>query len=90
MASITLSQLNVTGSELFQDSESYLDDLNDASSVAVHGGGYSNSDSSGFGAYGDFGVKYLEYLVGGYAIASIQSIAKSFSHSHSASNSYHH
>ena len=81
MASITLSQLNVTGSELFQDSESYLDDLNDASSVAVHGGGHYN----GFGEYGDFGVKYLEYLVGGYAIASIKSIAKSFSHSHSAS-----
>lgn len=82
MASITLSQLNVTGSELFQDSESYLNDLNDASSVAVHGGG---SYSGGFGEYGDFGVKYLEYLVGGYAIASIKSIAKSFSHSHSAS-----
>lgn len=80
MASITLTQLNVTGSELFQDSESYLDDLNDASSVAVHGG-----YSGGFGEYGDFGVKYLEYLVGGYAIASIKSIAKSFSHNHSAS-----
>jgi hypothetical protein len=81
MASITLSQLNVTGSELFQDSESYLNDLNDASSVAVHGG--YHSDSSGFGAYGDFGVKYLEYLVDGYAIASIKNIAKSFSSSHS-------
>ncbi|MDB9457441.1 hypothetical protein [Dolichospermum circinale] len=87
MASITLSQLNVTGSELFQDSESYLDDLNDASSVAVHGG-YSDSHHSGFGAYGDFGVKYLEYLVGGYAIASIKSIAKSFSHSDSASTGH--
>ncbi|MDB9523822.1 hypothetical protein PN480_17995 [Dolichospermum circinale CS-1225] len=84
MASITLSQLNVTGSELFQDSESYLDDLNDASSVAVHGGGHY----SGFGEYGDFGVKYLEYLVGGYAIASIKSIAKSFSHSDSASTGH--
>ncbi|MCE2718430.1 MAG: hypothetical protein ACK6A9_17980 [Dolichospermum sp.] len=89
MASITLSQLNVTGSELFQDSESYLDDLNDASSVAVHGGGHSDSSHSGLGAYGDFGVKYLEYLVGGYAIASIKSIAQSFSHSHSASSAHY-
>jgi hypothetical protein len=83
MASITLSQLNVTGSELFQDSESYLNDLNDASSVAVHGGYYGG----GFGEYGDFGVKYLEYLVNGYAITSIKQIAKSFSHNPSASAS---
>ena len=83
MATITLSQLNVTGSELFQDSDSYLNELNDAASVSVHGGG---SDFSGFGEYGDFGVKYLEFLVDGYAIASIKHIAKSFSHddSHSA------
>ena len=81
MASITLSPLNVTGSELFQDSESYLNELNDAASVSVHGGG---SDASGFSAYGDFGVKYLEFLVDGYAIASIKYIAKSFSNdSHS-------
>ena len=77
MASITLSQLNVTGSELFQDSESYLNELNDTTSLSVHGGG---SDLSGFGEYGGFGVKYLEFLVDGYAIASIKHIAKSFSH----------
>jgi len=87
MASITLSQLNETGSELFQDSESYLNELNDAGSVSIHGGG--SSHSSGFGEYGDFGVKYLEYLVDGYAIASIKHIAKSFSHdSHSGSHGY--
>jgi hypothetical protein len=78
MASITLSQLNVTGSELFQDSESYLNELNDAASVSVHGGGGSH-----FGEYGDFGVKYLEFLVNGYAIASIKYVAKSFSDSDS-------
>ena len=75
MASITLSQLNVTGSELFEDSESYLNDMSDAGSISVHGGG----SDSGFGDYGDFGVKYLEYLIGGYAIANIKLIAKSFS-----------
>ena len=81
MASIILSQLNVTGSELFQDSESYLNELNDTASLSVHGGG---SDFSGFGEYGYFGVKYLEFLVNGYAIASIVEIAKSFSNdSHS-------
>jgi hypothetical protein len=77
MASITLSQLNGTGSELFADSESYLEELNDAGSV--YGGGYN----SGFSDLGDFGVKYLEFLVGGYAIASIKDVAKSFSHSDS-------
>jgi len=86
MASITLSQLNVTGSELFQDSESYLNELNDAASVSINGGGSGFSD---FGVYGDFGVKYLEFLVDGYAIASIKHIAKSFSNdSHSGGYGY--
>ena len=86
MATITLSQLNTTGSELFADSESYLNELNDAASVSINGGG---SDFSGFGAYGDFGVKYLEFLVDGYAIASIKHIAKSFSHDDSHSGYGH-
>jgi hypothetical protein len=75
MASIHLSQLNVTGSELFQDSESYLDDLSVASALAVNGG----DDSSDFYSYTEYGVKYLEFFVAGYGIATIKHIVKSFS-----------
>ncbi len=83
MANIKLSELQVTGSELFQDSESFINDLNDAASIAVHGG---DGSSSSFGDYGAFGVKYLEYLVDGYAINKIAYVAKSFSHN---SHGYH-
>ncbi|HLO84860.1 MAG TPA: hypothetical protein VK203_07585 [Nostocaceae cyanobacterium] len=73
MASIKLSELN--GAELFQDSESFLNELNDAASLSVHGG----DDSSSFNSYGDYAVKYLEFLVSGYGISTIKEIAKSFS-----------
>lgn len=83
MATIKLSELQIAGSELFQDSESFINDLNDAASISVHGG--DNSSSSGFSEYGafgaDFGVKFLEYLVNGYAVSTVKEIAKSFSKS---------
>lgn len=79
MATIKLSELNTIGAELFQDSESFIHDMNDATSLNIHGG----SDSSDFSDYGDFsavfGFKYLEYLVNGYAISNIKEVAKSFS-----------
>jgi hypothetical protein len=78
MAHITLAELNFAGSELFQDSESYLNELSEAASLAVNGG----YDSSDFGSYTEYGVKYLEFLVAGYGIATVKHIAKSFSDSH--------
>ena len=38
MASISLSELRPSGAELFQDSESFLNDLTDVESVQVFGG----------------------------------------------------
>jgi hypothetical protein len=38
MASISLSELRPSGAELFQDSESFLNDLTDLESVQVFGG----------------------------------------------------
>jgi hypothetical protein len=75
MASIKLSELQVAGSELFQDSESFINDLSDATSLSVNGG----DGSSSFGDYGDFGVKYLEYLILGYGVDAVKYIVKSFS-----------
>jgi len=38
MASIKLSELQVAGSELFQDSESFLNEMSDVNSISVYGG----------------------------------------------------
>jgi hypothetical protein len=38
MASISLSELRPSGADLFQDSESFLNDLTDVESVQVFGG----------------------------------------------------
>lgn len=38
MASISISELRPSGAELFQDSESFLNDLTDVESVQVFGG----------------------------------------------------
>ncbi|BAZ29279.1 hypothetical protein NIES4074_17210 [Cylindrospermum sp. NIES-4074] len=73
MASIKLSELQVAGSELFQDSESFINDLSDATSLSINGG------DANFQDYGDFGVKYLEYLILGYGVDAIKYIVKSFS-----------
>ena len=35
MASIKLSQLQVPGSELFQDSESFLNEMNDVDTISI-------------------------------------------------------
>jgi hypothetical protein len=76
MATITLSELHAAGSELFQDSESFLNELSDVDSIS--GGGYESvSDLSGL-------TKLAEAWVDTYGIGHIALIAKSFSHSDAA------
>ena len=74
MASIKLSQLQATGSELFQDSESFLNEMSDVSSI--YGGGYDNgvSDISTL-------EKLAEAFVNVYGIGHIAYLAKSYSYS---------
>ncbi|MBH8565127.1 hypothetical protein I8748_23580 [Nostoc sp. CENA67] len=76
MANITLTELHTTGSELFQDSESFLNELNNLDSIS--GGDYSTGVS-------DFStiIKLAESFVDVYAINNIAFLAKSFSHSNS-------
>jgi hypothetical protein len=71
MATITLSQLHTAGSELFQDSESFLSEMSDVDSIV---GGYdaSFSDLSGL-------TKLAEAWVYTYGIGHIAYLAKSFS-----------
>ncbi|MEA5618824.1 hypothetical protein VB711_13385 [Cronbergia sp. UHCC 0137] len=71
MANITLSELHVAGSEFFQDSESFLNDMSDADNVV--GGSYLGfSDMSLFS-------KLTESFVITYGIGHIGYLAKSFS-----------
>ncbi|MEB3150814.1 MAG: hypothetical protein VKL60_17585 [Sphaerospermopsis sp.] len=72
MASIKLSELQATGSELFQDSESFLNEMSDANSI--YGGGYSSnvSDMSTL-------TKLAEAFVNTYGIGHIAYLAKSYS-----------
>jgi len=59
--------LNTTGSELFVDSESFLQDLADTDAMNLQGG------------YGPGIDKLLEFGVNVYALNNIVSIAKTFS-----------
>ncbi|MFN6535146.1 MAG: hypothetical protein RM021_002070 [Nostoc sp. EkiNYC01] len=73
MANITLSELYISGSELFEGTESFLNDLSDVDSI--YGGDSSNfSDLSSL-------TKLAEAYVNTYAIGHIAFLAKSFSHS---------
>ncbi|BAZ53651.1 hypothetical protein NIES4103_63340 [Nostoc sp. NIES-4103] len=74
MANITLTELHITGSELFQDYENFLNELSDVDYIYGGTDSYSNgiSDISTL-------VKLAEAFVDVYAIGHIAWIAKSFS-----------
>ncbi|MFM7371368.1 MAG: hypothetical protein ACKO2Z_26965 [Sphaerospermopsis kisseleviana] len=71
MASIKLSELQVAGSELFQDSESFLNEMSDANSVYGGGNDYV-SDASTL-------TTLAEAFVNTYGIGHIGYLAKSYS-----------
>ncbi len=77
MATIIFSELRNAGSQLFQDSESFLNDMSDLDSI-------SGSYDSGFSNYLGY-TKLIEGYVITYAIDQIVYLAKSFS-SHDDSN----
>ncbi|GAX37873.1 hypothetical protein [Nodularia sp. NIES-3585] len=83
MASINLSELNATGSELFQDSESFLNELRDVDFIS--GGDSSAHSESGAAPYNPVSdlstlTKLAEAFVATYAIGHITVLAKSFSY----------
>ncbi|MGJ5632413.1 hypothetical protein [Nostoc sp. CALU 1950] len=80
MATITLSELYLAGSELFQDSESFLTELSDVNSISVYGG-----HGDGFDPFLDYGIKGYEFSILGLAINNVVSLAKSFSQGSGAS-----
>ncbi|MBC1223471.1 hypothetical protein GNF10_10950 [Nostoc sp. UCD121] len=84
MASIALSQLNTTGSELFQDSESFLNDLNNVDSITIYGGGDGgdvSNVSEGIEPLLAYGIKGQEFALLGFGASLTAHIVKSFSES---------
>ncbi|MEH1777522.1 hypothetical protein [Nostoc sp.] len=82
MASIALSQLNTTGSELFQDSESFLNDLNNVDSITIYGGGGGGDVSSvaeGLGPLLAYGIKGQEFGLLAFGASLTAHIVKSYS-----------
>jgi hypothetical protein len=72
MANITLSELHNAGTELFQDSESFLNELQDVDAISGGTYGHSVSDMSTL-------TKLAEAFVMTYAIGHVTILAKSFS-----------
>ncbi|MBG1239914.1 hypothetical protein [Nostoc sp. NZL] len=80
MASIALSQLNTTGSELFQDSESFLNDLNNVDSITIYGGDSEVSDvSEGIEPLLGYGIKGQEFGLLAFGASLTAHILKSYS-----------
>ncbi|RCJ30943.1 hypothetical protein A6770_20700 [Nostoc minutum NIES-26] len=76
MATINLSELHAAGSELFQDSESFLNELSDVDSIS--GGSYATesvSDLSGL-------TKLAEAFVLTYGVGHIVVLTKSYSNNY--------
>ncbi|QLE56329.1 hypothetical protein [Nostoc sp. TCL26-01] len=76
MASINLTELPTTGSTLFQDSESFLNELNNIDAISINGG---NDYSSSTNAVLAYGIKGLEFGAITFGIDAIGHLVKSFS-----------
>ena len=76
MASINLTELHTTGSALFQDSESFLNELNNVDESIYGGGDDYSSSTAGVLAYG---LKGFEFGAITFGIDAIGHLVKSFS-----------
>ena len=77
MANIILSELNNAGVELFQDSESFLNELKDVD--AISGGEVSGYTTETYVSDISTLTKLAEAFVSTYAIGHVTVLAKSFS-----------
>ncbi len=76
MAFIAVKELQNAGAELFQDSESFLSELNNVDTIAVNGG---DSYSSATNGVLDFGLKGFEFGAITFGVDAIGHLVKSFS-----------
>ncbi len=78
MANITLSELHAAGSELFNDSESFLNEFSDVDSIS--GGAAVAATGATYAASNPLTLtKLAEAFVTVYAIEHVTILAKSFS-----------
>ncbi len=77
MASINLTELHTTGSALFQDSESFLNELDNNIGDSVYGGDSYSSATNNVLA---FGIKGFEFGAITFGVDAIGHLVKSFSH----------
>jgi hypothetical protein len=61
---------------LFQDSESFLNEMNDVDTISIQGG-----SGSGIHDLVYYSIKGQEFILLGFAIDNVVSLAKSFSYS---------
>ena len=79
MANINLSELHNAGAELFQDSESFLNELRDVDAISGgHRGSYYYSPYAHVSNISTF-HKLAEAFIATYAINLLTSVAKSIS-----------
>ncbi len=79
MAFIAVKELQNAGAELFQDSESFLNELNNVDTIAVNGGNGGSYSSATNGVL-DFGLKGFEFGAITFGVDAIGHLVKSFSH----------
>ncbi|YAF96624.1 MAG: hypothetical protein AB3A66_02785 [Nodularia sp. CChRGM 3473] len=81
MANITLSELHAVGSEFFQDSESFLNELSDVDSISGGQFGFAGGATAAQLAVSDPKTltKLAEAFVYVYGIGHVTYLAKSFS-----------
>ncbi|YAF96625.1 MAG: hypothetical protein AB3A66_02790 [Nodularia sp. CChRGM 3473] len=79
MANITLSELHAAGSELFQDSESFLNELNDVDSISGGQIGFGATATQAAVSNPATLTKLAEAFVYVYGIGHVTVLAKSFS-----------
>jgi hypothetical protein len=72
MASIQISELRPVGAELFQDSESFLDELNSQEMTAIAGGNDNNIVSAVVGASLNVGIALSQNIKLGQVISVAQ------------------
>jgi hypothetical protein len=77
MAFIAVNELHTTGSALFQDSESFLNELNNVDE-SIHGGGGGGYSSATNGVL-DYGLKGFEFGAITFGVDAIGHLVKSFS-----------
>jgi hypothetical protein len=76
MAFIAVNELHANGSALFQDAESFLNELNSGVDTSIYGG---NNYSSSTNGVLDYGLKGFEFGAVTFGVDAIGHIVKSFS-----------